>query len=353
MQNSDCPACSQPTPLFHLVCGSGGSRAILASAGAILACQQAGIAWETIGGNSGGATPTVLLAAGFSASAVVKFAIETDFGSLLTRHGSIGQILVAHQLRRIYETTRPARGVLSSEGLGEFFDTLIPTWPERFWTVAVDGNDSLIFTLAGAYLTRSEDDMERLSSQPAPLGLVIRATCAVPGVIDAVKCQAGERHFVLVDGGLGYEGRCPVSIPVRLFGAQRQRIIVCDVGEEKRVRSKVGERLWKLLCGGRCFPASREHDIDDKEIIVIRPGITSVRSLQFRPSRDDKWRTVMSGYQGAVVALADAGILSGDALSSASQISENFTLLEAECQGKDRGLLSCKTECLLGANGLY
>ncbi|HMP52714.1 MAG TPA: hypothetical protein PKD05_14265, partial [Candidatus Melainabacteria bacterium] len=50
---------------FHLVLGAGGSKAILASTGAIAAFELCGWNdWETIGGVSGGSVPAALYAHG-------------------------------------------------------------------------------------------------------------------------------------------------------------------------------------------------------------------------------------------------------------------------------------------------
>src|SRR5574341_26558 len=97
-----------PAPLTHahmanLVCGAGGSRAILGSAGAIIACHLAGIdKWRSIGGASGGSIPTVLLAGGVHPARVLRLTIETDFSSKLTRHASPIRILLTYFLKDNY-----------------------------------------------------------------------------------------------------------------------------------------------------------------------------------------------------------------------------------------------------------
>jgi hypothetical protein len=91
----------------HLVKSGGGSRAILGGSGALIAIDQAiGSVdhiqlrartrdWLSIGGVSGGSIPSVMYANGFSVSEILHMAIEIDFSSMLTRHGSILQILFA------------------------------------------------------------------------------------------------------------------------------------------------------------------------------------------------------------------------------------------------------------------
>ena len=112
-----------PEREFHLVCSSGGSRAILGSAGVLLACNQAGIKrFKSIGGISGGSVPTVLFSSGMDAKKCLSTAMEMDFSSLLTRRASFFKILVAYFMQRRYEKVRPVHGVLTSEKLGDFVE---------------------------------------------------------------------------------------------------------------------------------------------------------------------------------------------------------------------------------------
>ncbi len=68
---------------LHLVCGSGGTRAFLTGAGAILACDTAGVKkWDSIGGVSGGSIISALYAGGMSAPQLVEEVIGYDFATL-------------------------------------------------------------------------------------------------------------------------------------------------------------------------------------------------------------------------------------------------------------------------------
>src|SRR3990167_6337629 len=111
--NADAKTLAQSPDEKHLVCGSGGSRAVLGSAGAILGCHLAGINnWRSIGGVSGVSLPTVMLAAGLPPTKIVRTAIEIDFSGLLTRHAGLLQVLLAYCRKDRNEKLLPRKGVL-------------------------------------------------------------------------------------------------------------------------------------------------------------------------------------------------------------------------------------------------
>src|SRR4030095_10081099 len=150
--NSDASIVAQASGDLHLVCGSGGSRAILQGSGSTLACHLAGLNnWRTLGGASGGAISTLILAGGGSPTQIVPHTIETDFSSLLARHGSLAQILIAYFMKDRYEKTRPRKGVFGSEPVGQFVETLVAHWPANYWTVATHRDNHGLFTARGGF----------------------------------------------------------------------------------------------------------------------------------------------------------------------------------------------------------
>src|SRR5579885_42825 len=183
-----------PEREFHLVCSSGGSRAILGSAGVLLACAQAGIKrFKSIGGISGGSIPTVLFASGLDAPACVKKALEIDFSSLLTRRASFVRILFAYFMQRRNEKIRPVHGVMTSEKLGAFVDTFArklangQSWVPGYWTAAIAEDAMLVFCENGVFEIKPDNHLRVLSCEAGPLGVAVRGSCAVPGIISAVE----------------------------------------------------------------------------------------------------------------------------------------------------------------------
>ena len=323
-----------PTPLAasrkHLVCGAGGSRAILANAGALAAFEIAGITeFETLGGISGGSIPPVLKAAGLSCAELLRFAIDVDFSSLVPRHATPISTIIAFLLKDRFEYTRPKKGVLSSDKLGAFIDKKVPVWPKNFWTMAVVAKTQILFTADGVYQYLSNGQKRVISDTPAPVGLAIRASCAVPGIIDSVPYKG--RH--LFDGALSWDGQCPVGIVTRHFGGQPQDIIACDVGSEKGRFEKFKEKLWMMLCGGHCVEHRGPKSIIPKAVTMLKPNVWSVRSLQFHLTLDQKWQAVMSGFQEAVIELANAGLIEGERLDKALAVCADIKKLQAMAIG--------------------
>src|SRR6185295_6194499 len=107
----------------HLVGGGGGSRAILALSGLIFALYKAGFDFKklkTIGGISGGAIPTLMLASGMSPGRIVMTAVDVDFASQLTRHSSYLVLIYSMIMKERYETTRPLAAVFSTEKVADY-----------------------------------------------------------------------------------------------------------------------------------------------------------------------------------------------------------------------------------------
>jgi len=316
---------------LHLVCGAGGSRAILASAGAVMATRFAGITeWQTIGGISGGSIPAVALAAGIDPRELMQLTVDVDFSSLVPRHATPLSTVLAFILKDRFEYTRPRKGVLGSENLGKFIDSLVPTWPKNFWTMAVVARTQILFTDHGVFQLLKNGQRRVLSTTPAPVGVAIRATCAIPGIIDAVEYKGRLLH----DGALSWDGQCPVGIPQRNFGAKAKDVIGCDVGEEKSRWAPLARIFWTLLCGGHCVDHTGPKTPISPEVVMINARTPSVRSLNFTPTAEEKWQAVHNGFQEAIVQLSRAGHLKGDKLFEALDLCADLNAFKALASSK-------------------
>jgi predicted acylesterase/phospholipase RssA len=312
---------------LHLVCGSGGSRAILGCGGAVLACQLAGLnKFKTIGGISGGSVPAALYASGFDAKDLLKLAVQIDFSSLLTRRENPISILLAFFLQERFVRTRPRKGVMSSENLGYFIDSKVPSWPKNFWTMAVAGKTQVLFTADGVYQYLVDGTCRKLSDEPPPVGLAVRATCAVPGIIDPVEYKG----LTLFDGALSWDGQCPVGLVKRHFGAHPETIIGCDVGDQETLYSRFSEWFWALFCGGDCVGKMiNTHAFGQQGVVMIHPKVDRFRSLQFALEIEQKWSGVMSGLNQGVAQLSEAGLFpSPEELTVAQAIATDLERLK-------------------------
>lgn len=305
---------------LHLVCGSGGTRAFLTGAGAILACDAAGVkTWKSIGGVSGGSIISALYAGGMPAPVLVEQVISYDFATLFSKTRTLYELIRSNLPRRPKTIERRAirEGIMKSDGLGAIIDEHVPDWPENFWTMAVSGKYHILFTAHGVFQIH-KGRTTRISDKPAPLGLAIRASCAVPGIMESIEYRGRQ----LFDGALSDYGDCPTGIVQRHFMAPANRIVACDVSggmtRQRRALFAVG-RLISGRISQRLNPNTRTAEI------FIAPRVEHLGgSLEFSLTRKQKEAAVLSGFSAAVDQLAKSGLLSGDKLSLCREASRSY-----------------------------
>lgn len=296
---------------LHLVLGSGGTRAFLTGAGTILACEVAGVkSWKSIGGVSGGAIISALYAGGLNAAALLKEVIGYDFATLFRQTGSFYDMIRSRLPRRPKNMVRRAirDGIMKSDGLGAIIDKHVSGWPANFWTMAVSGKYQFLFTADGVFQIDGDQSM-RISDVPAPLGLAIRASCAVPGIMEAIEFYG---HH-LFDGALSDWGDCPTGIARRHFQAPANKIVACDSSGGMTHQRRAWFVLGRLI-SGRFSP--RLHAESRADEIFIVPRVEHLAdALQFSLSREQKEAAVLAGFSATVDRLARSGLLVGDILA--------------------------------------
>ncbi|MBX9573200.1 MAG: patatin-like phospholipase family protein [Candidatus Obscuribacterales bacterium] len=323
---------------LHLVCGSGGSRAILASAGAIYALHKAGLDnWKTIGGISGGSLPSLLLASGEKPGDMVRLAIDIDFSSMLTRRTNVFMTFMAFLLKERLAQSRPRKAVLGSEKLRDFLDGRITEWPEKYWTMAVAGRTQIVFTAKGVFQYLHDGTMRQLSDKPAPLGDAVRASCAIPGIIEPVlwtNPRNGEGIY-LFDGALSWDGQCPIGVVVRDFGAKPNEVVGCDVGDRHFGGfSGFVSKFWRFFCGQGCVWPDDETDPAfwaAQGSLVVYPELNKFNSLQFTLTAEQKWDAVIESYFATVVRLWKIGRIDNAKFQELSELARNPQLFKLDC----------------------
>lgn len=285
---------------LNVVFGSGGSKAVLAGAGAIIALELAGLKnYATIGGASGGSIPAALLASGADAPTILSHALQTDFSSLLTpKTGKLGQLL-ALLMKYRYEQTRPEGGAFSSEKLGAFVSAIAKSWPEKYWTVASANQGFVLFTNNGAHRFGVGTAAVQVANEPVPVGIAVRASCAIPGVIDAVGFQ-GEPLF---DGAFTEFGECPVDLPPRHFGVKKSDVFAIDISEEIIKKNRWLRILFHIFCGGKCVSIDAVHPEENDGLMLAQPLIRGFHAMEFKLNLDQKWHAVVEGFISSVDAL--------------------------------------------------
>ncbi|MBS1991296.1 MAG: patatin-like phospholipase family protein [Cyanobacteria bacterium SZAS LIN-3] len=305
---------------IHLLVGTGGSRAILFGTGVLLALAQADFRrFRSIGGVSGGSIPTALISANPDASALLSLVLDTDFNKLVKRRVSLIAFLT--QVLRDPKPIEPPPpvGALDATAIGDFFNERIKHWPEVFWTTALSRQRKIVFTAGGIWQEQEDGALIKSGSNKIDLGTAVRATCAVPMLLDPIPwtSESGEEHL-LIDGGLGPEGRCPISVPKQLFPMHNSFLVVVNVGEDKSTLHQLIDKVFGTVCDDR--ESLREDGpplADNHSRIVVRPSTPLYGSFKFIMTRREKWQMILSGYTAAVEAFEKHGLLSGDTLSSA------------------------------------
>lgn len=291
----------------HLVIEQGGSRAILTGLGATLAIKLAGLkSWSSIGGISGGAIPALLLADNADPLRIIETTMALDFLKLLRpASGDTGPLRsfateldgkrsVAHKF--IARLLR--RGMRHTDGLGELIDAQVKEWPESFWTMALTENSHILFTASGVFEYGFDGSYNVLSEEPAPLSLAIRATCAIPGLLEAVPYMG---RF-LFDGALSPLGGCPASVVQQHFmGAEGTIVRVASTGKDSRKNNFLCRVGRKLLC----HDSDRIELADDgKADININAHVAEVHAMRFRLTEGQKVAGLLAGFNAAVLELS-------------------------------------------------
>lgn len=306
----------------HLVFGAGGTRAFLNGAGSTFACYLAGIYnWTSIGGVSGGSIPALLAAGGVHPREIVRHAVNTDFSDLLVQHDTFGNMLKQRLFRRKSAGRLLRHGIVRSEGLGNYLERIVPEWPDKFWTMAVAGKRILLFTKQGVFVYR-RGRCHQLTTEPAPISLAIRASCAVPGIIEAVEYK----NHVLFDGALTKYGHCPTEMAMQHFGAEVDDIIGVDlVRHSGNRRERFLETLARALSGTL---RQRPQLPFARAGMLVRTDMEDFPSLDFTIPTELKQRAVLAGFRAACHELFLSGTIDATRLHELYSQSEEWSAFE-------------------------
>ncbi|MBX9771688.1 MAG: patatin-like phospholipase family protein [Candidatus Obscuribacterales bacterium] len=313
--------------------GSGGSRAIVAAAGSMMALHlielicPGSIRVKWCGGISGGATMAAMYAAKVPVPIIVDYAIETDYQSLLAWHGSPLRILSAFLRQKVYEETRPCKGVLNPDKLRLFIEAIVGDYPESFWTMAVSGNSQIVFTSFGVFEIFANGQHRRLADLPPSVGTAAIASCAVPGIIDAVSLYG--RY--LFDGALSKYGACPVDIAIQAMSIPPETLLAVDVGDDFDKDNK-SHTMWDALFGINELralerAAAAKAAANEKQPIMVKPNIEGFCGLQFVVPAHLKWKALMESFFATIAKLDEVGMVSDEVRHAAKEIAGEYKVL--------------------------
>jgi predicted acylesterase/phospholipase RssA len=304
---------------WHIVLGSGGSKAALTGAGVVLATRAARLKIESIGGVSGGFVPAALAATDMPSHQFLEVARKTDIASLLTQRPLFRQVVKEGRKLDLLKD-----GLYDTSPLGDMVHGHMPSakWPEKLWTMAVgDEHSQVVFTKNGV-TEYGPSGQVILSGKPPKVGDAVRATSAIPGVLASMELY-GRR---LYDGALGQFGKCPSDMAKMHFGIPEERVIASlPVGAMTYPNKKLYQ-FAKYLSGNT---EKGSENFVEHAGIVVRPEVKSFHSLRFalRPAQRDE--AILAGYRSAIEQFATNNLISGDRLIQARTAGQSIAALEA------------------------
>ncbi|MBC7998563.1 MAG: patatin-like phospholipase family protein [Leptolyngbya sp.] len=292
----------------HLIIGQGGTRAIVTGMGATLALKAAGLkGWSSIGGISGGSIPAILMADNTNPLMALEKMLALDFSQLFlpTSKGVLdplasfaasleGERTPAHK----FVARMLRKGMMHTDRLGELIESQVKVWPENFWTMAMSENSHVMFTSSGVFEYGFDGSYTVLSTEPAPIALAIRATCAVPGLLEAVEY----RGRYLFDGALSPFGGTPVAWVRKHFLADEGMVVSCvSSGKDSRKNNFLINLSRRLLCHKANRVAIDTSGVAD---ICITPNVPELHALRFKMTEGQKQLGLLAGFNATVLELA-------------------------------------------------
>jgi hypothetical protein len=303
---------------WHLVLGSGGSKAALSGAGVVLATRAAELKIKTIGGVSGGFIPAALAATDMPSAKLLSIAKTTDIASLLTQRPLFKQVVKEGLKLDLLKD-----GLYDTAPLGDMVHGHMPNaeWPEKLWTMAVgDGHSEVVFTKRGV-TEYGADGQIILSSKPPKVSDAVRATSAIPGVLASMEMY-GRRMY---DGALGKFGKCPSDMATKHFGIPEDRVIASlPIGAMTTTNKKLYQ-FARYLSGNT--EKGTENFVEHAGI-VVRPEINSFHSLRFSLQPAQREEAIMAGYRSALEEFAKNNLIGGEKLEQARAAGQSISALE-------------------------
>jgi predicted acylesterase/phospholipase RssA len=240
---------------------------------------------------------------------------------------SFSNVLKTRLRPRLHKEKRLRDGVVDSHRLGRLLERFVPEWPKSYWTIAMAGDAMLLFTADGVFEYRG-GRKRQISGTPAPVGLAIRASCAVPGVIESVRFAGRE----LFDGALGPYGGCPTRMVKRHFGATARDIAAVDLVKSASSRQdRFLMLLGRAISGTLKYRPRHNQEPPVEAGLLVQPEVNGFPSLEFELTREQKQEAVLAGFRAAVKSLEQAGMLKGKKLEQSRLASESFAELERLC----------------------
>lgn len=358
---------------WHLVLGSGGTRAVLSHSGFVLACEVAGIKrwqWETVGGVSGGSIIAAMVAQRVDPRLIVKTVISTDFTSLVTpkinesaqSNKLIEKALLPFKLtlaivkRDCHWKLKVKHGIFVTDKLRDFIEELTPRFPGKLWTIFWSQDKAILCTANGVFELDDKGHIaRRISAKPTSAAEAVRGSCIVPGMMQPAQLRIEDELFLPQDGALGPDGRCPIKLPGRLFNADRATVLACDVGIDppSKLDKIAGKTLVRWMCNKcqNCGQPDHGPQVAAEREVLVKPNVKGFRALEFALTPDMKWQAIMAGFIACIEALELRGVVPLENLTLAQQIIADYE--EVLRTAKKPTDIQYGIEDILASHGLF
>ena len=161
----------------------------------------------------------------------------------------------------------------------------------------------------------------RLSDEPAPISLAIRATCAVPGLLEAVEY----RGRYLFDGALSPYGDNPVAFARKHLLGEEGLIVSCFSSGKDSRKNDMLMNLGRWLL---CHTAAQVKTGDRKADININPHVSQLNALRFKMTEAQKQLGMLAGFNATIMALSKHSNMFQEGVKNLSCATDFATLLQ-------------------------
>lgn len=302
----------------RLTGGPGGMRAISADLVFMLMWKR----FAELGGQnkitlleavSGASVPFTFWAAGMDAEAIQRLHMETNYLDVLDFTAKLSDVVGRHwwELRR-FKGKRPLTGRIDPNKFVAFIEQHVghdattgeALWPQGFSCVACCEDEKsgkefqVVFNGKGTYLRDNKGNIE--ANAPVRIGRAVAASCAIPLGFQPVEFKlSGGRTIFAFDGGMTDQGAIPLPSFQSVNGDDHKVHIIQDVGEESGWKGYWDNKIYWVLCGGKCIPRwnailewlNLPHigtEGRGKHVYILAP-VDDIGGVEFDANADRKW----------------------------------------------------------------
>ena len=201
-----------------------------------------------------------------------------------------------------------------------------------------------------------------MAKTPAPIGLAVAASCAIPLGFEPIQITLPDgRVLFAFDGSMTEVGAIPLAAFAAVMGETAGQHLILDVGEEQGWKGYVDSTLYRLLCGGKCIPRWNKflellklprtgtESAPSRTQTYLQVNVTEIAAIDFNANADRKWAASAECFRPIISGL---GLLTAKSLAGAEEMAEKLRrILTSKPQAA--GQLAASIQEVFIAYGLY